>query len=199
MVDIKEKLAKGYVQSVVIIELVGKPKEHVEGAIKLYLEKIENNSEIEVLKKDISEIKEMKEAKGFFGSFIELEILIKDFPTLAGFCFDYMPSSIEIIAPKEFKIKESELSTFFNDLQGKLHSLDAFAKRLNQENDFIKNNLTGLMRNFVSLLLMKTSLDAEQLSKYTGYKKEELEKFLEIMVKESRLKKEDGKYILVKQ
>ena len=200
MVDVNDKLSKGYIQSRAIIEVVGKPKEHVEEALKEYIDKIKNNSEIEVLKYDVSEAKEVEDerVKGLFGLFVEIEILVKDLPTLTGFCFDYMPSSVEIIEPKELKIKENQLSAFINDLQGKLHSLDMLVKQLNQRDGFLKNNINALLRNFISILLMNNSMDVKQLSKFVGYDEKELEKFLEILIKENKIKKEEGKYQLIK-
>jgi len=200
MADIQEKLGKGYVQAKAIIEVIGKPKEHVEGALKEYIEKIKNNSEIEVLKSEISEIKEVKDDlnQGLWSTFVDIEILVKDLPTLTGFCFDYMPSSIEIIEPKELKLRENQLSTFLNDLQGKLHQMDMVAKQINHQNTFLKNNVNALLRNLISILLSNSELNLEQVSKFTGYEKKELEKFLEVMIKENKIKKEDGKYNLVK-
>lgn len=201
MVNIKEKLAQGYVQSRVIMEVVGKPKEHVEAAIKEYLEKLGKNPDLEVLKEDISEAKEVKDEKnpGLWGAFAEIEMLTKNFQILINFCFDYMPSSVEIIEPKELKLKDSQITSILTDLQGKLHQIDMIAKQLNNENIFLKKNTKALLRNNISILLLKSKLTADQLSKFVGLKKEELEKFLEIMIKENRVRKEEGKYSLVKQ
>ena len=38
--DVKEKLDEGYIQSRVVVEVIGKPKEHVEKTMQEYVDKI---------------------------------------------------------------------------------------------------------------------------------------------------------------
>ena len=123
MVDIQEKLEKGYIHVKFIIEMGGKPKEHVEDTLKKYIEKIKQHEDYTVLKSDFAEAKEMKDQKGVFLAFTDMELLAKDPRALTGFCFDYMPSSIEIIAPEELKISSAHFSYIMNDLQeiGRAH------------------------------------------------------------------------------
>jgi hypothetical protein len=198
--DITEKLEKGYIQSRVIIEVVGKPKEHVEKTLKDLIEQIKKRENIELLKQEVSEAKEVNDENNpdLWATFSEIEMLTKDIKVLVNFCFDFMPSSVEIIEPKELKLKDNDISNVLNDLQGRLHQVDLVAKRLNNENQFLKNNMHALIKNFVSILLINRSLSSEQLSKVVGMEKQELENFLEIMIKENRLNKEDGKYTVVK-
>ena len=198
MTDINEKLDKGYVQTRAIIEILGKPKEHIENTLKGYVEKIGKNENIEILKKEYFESKEIKNSDGMWSNFVEIEILTKNVATLIEFCFDYMPSSVEIIEPKELKLKEKDLSGLLNDLQARLHKVDMAVKQINNQNEFMRNNINSLIRNLVSVLLLKGGMKLDDLSRFTGIKKEELEKFLDIMIKENRIKKEKERYILIK-
>ncbi|MEM3127156.1 MAG: hypothetical protein QW331_03765, partial [Candidatus Woesearchaeota archaeon] len=116
--DIKEKLEKGYIHARVIIELMGKPKEHVEKTIKDYIKHISEDQNFEVLNQEIAPLEPKEE---YFVTFAELEILCKDVPSLVGFCFDYMPSSIEIIEPEKINYDRHQLSSIINDLQARLH------------------------------------------------------------------------------
>ena len=199
MTDTKEKLEQGYIQCRTIIEMLGKPKEHVDETLKKYIEHIKNSIDIEILKQDFAEVKESKENKGFWASFVELELLVKNFPTLIGFCFDFMPSSIEIIAPTELKLKETQLSNIMNDLQGKLHKLDMMVKQLNTENQFIKNNLNFLATNFISVLLNNGIKDIKTLAKVTGMSEENMNAVLEGLIKKNLVKKQDDSYTWIKK
>ena len=199
MVNINEKLAEGYIQGRFIIELVGKPKEHIEKTMKGVIDKIKENKNIYVLNQELAEAKEIEKQEGFFSVFAELELLLMNLPVLVGFCFDYMPSSVEIIAPGEMKLKVNELNSFLNDLQAKLHRSDSMTKQLTMENQFLKNNVNKLLKNTITILLLKDGRKCEDLAKVIGIKPEDLQKFLDHMIEENKLRKEGDKYFLVKK
>jgi len=195
MVNVSEKLEQGYIQSKVVIEIVGKPKEHVEEAIKKYLDLISKKEDIDILEKEIVPAKELEnDDQGLFAIFAELEILTKDITVLMGFCFDYMPSSIEIIEPKEMKLKERDLTGIMNDLQGKLHKLDMGAKQLNNENQFLKQNAYFLATNLFAVLMKTGSRKLDQLSRLSGMSEKDTKEFLEKLIKQGHVKKEGEEY-----
>lgn len=196
MASVQEKLDEGYIQAKVIVELVGKPKEHVENTLKKYLEHIKKNADLEVLKEDVGTAKELEgDNQGLWITFVELELLAKNIPTLVGFCFDYMPSSIEIIEPKELKLKEIELTNIMNDLQGKLHNLDMGAKQLSNENKFLKKNAYFLATNLIAILLKSGARNLKDLARLSGMSEKDMEEFLEKLIKQGFVKKEGDSYI----
>jgi len=199
MVNINQKLEEGYIQGRFILELVGKPREHIVKTMSLILNKIKENKDIDVISQDLAEAKELEKQKGFFSIFAELDLLLKNWSVLVGFCFDYMPSSVEIVAPEEMKLKINDINNFLNDLQAKLHRLDGAVKQLSMENQFLKKNTYILLKNMVTLILLKANLTCEEISKATGFKKEDLQIFLDGLLKEGYLKKEEGKYSLAKK
>ena len=185
---------KNYIRCRVILEMLGKPKEHIEKTLKDYVEKIKQDQSWMVIKDDFAE---PKQQETMWSSFVELEIVFKDIKKLLPFCFDYMPSSVEIIKPKDILILNHELSDFLNDLQAKLHNVDMIAKKLRAANTVLKKNLNTALKNVILLSLsVKKTLNLEGLSKFSGIKKEELNPFLEQLTKEGRLIKEDNGYIL---
>lgn len=201
MANIKEKLNQGHVHSRVIVEVVGKPKEHVEEAIKDYVEKLKKNPDFEVINHNISEASEIKDEKnpGLWGTFVEIEMITESLSNMVGFCFDYMPSSVEILSPQEMKIKYNQAAGMLNDMQGKLHQIDMFAKKINNENNFLKMNTQALMRNFISILLFNSRRSAAEIAGAMGMEKKDIEQFLDIMIKENRVIKEGERYHLVKK
>lgn len=178
-----------------ILEVLGKPKEHVEKTIKLLVEKVKEDREISVLNEKFAEIK--PEGKTMFSTFVELEIVVKGITTLTGFCFDFMPSSIDIEKPEQLKVKNRDISNIFNDLQSKLHNVDMVAKTLKAERDFLKRNLNTMTSNLITILIKINKNTLEDLSKFTGINKEELEKHIEKLTQEGKIKKEEDKYQLV--
>lgn len=123
----------------VILEVVGAPKEHIEKTLKEIIEKLKKESYIvKVLDIHIEPTKQIKE---FFSSFSEIELQIKDSSSLIGFCFDYMPSSIELIEPEVFQSDIVEFTGLINDLLAKLHKYDMLVRNLWAENTMLKKHM----------------------------------------------------------
>ena len=189
MVNEKQLLADGWLKCGVLIELVGRPKEHIEKSIKEYVEKIRAENSLHLVSEEIAETKkketgakEEEMMKELWATFAELEFWIREPLQLAHFCLNYMPSSVEIIEPEELKWKSHDVTKFFNDLQGRLHQLDMVAKQNQNEILFLRKGVNTLLKNYVMLLLRKQMMSAEQLSTYTGIEKNRLEDFLDMLV-----------------
>ena len=178
-----------------VLEVLGKPKEHVEKTIKLLVEKVKEDPEISILKEKFAEITQQE--KEIFSTFVELEMVVKGVTTLTGFCFDFMPSSIEIEKPEILEVKNRDISNIFNDLQSKLHSVDMVAKKLRLEGDFLKRNLNTMITNLITILIKINKNTFEDLSKFTGISETELKNHLDKLEKQGKLKKEEGIYQLV--
>ena len=117
-----------------IIEIAGYPKEHIESVMKGVMEQIKASND--VLSYDIYEAKEVEQ---MWSTFTEMEINFKELKDLIAFCFDKMPSSIEIVEPENLHIKGKDLEDLLNDLMSKLHEYDAEVKRLRLDNLAFKN------------------------------------------------------------
>lgn len=176
-----------------IIEVLGKPKEHVENAIREYIMHIKQDSELVVLNEEYSDASEQG---NLWSKFVELDIVIKGTKKLIAFCFEYMPSSLEILKPEHLVMTNPELSSFLNDLQARLHDVDMVVKRLKAENDFLKLNTNAILHNAILICLKVSKLNMEQLSQITGVDKKELEIFVEKLIKENKIKKEGEIYTL---
>lgn|SRR3989338_1150152 len=184
---------QGYVHARILIEMVGKPKEHVEKTLKDYVSQIEKTDKIKVTKKNFAELKEIE---GLWSTFVELEGYFKGFSTLIGFCFDYMPSSVEVLAPEHMTFTNLASTQMLNDLQSKLHTMDMMLKKLNNENEFMRSNLDLLLKNYITVLLHAKRLTIEQLSDLMGLPKEGLVNYLENLIKQEKIKKEGNEYLL---
>ena len=194
MAEMEIKSDKTHIRCKSIIEILGKPKEHVEKTMKRYVDKIKQDSELVILNTNFSNVEEKDK---LWAIFTEIEMIAKGIPKLIGFCFDYMPSSIEILKPEEFTMKYSTIQDFINDLQARLHAVDMVVKQQKNENDFLKRNMSTAVNNIILLSLAKNKLDKEYLSKITGIKEEELNIFLKELIEEKRIKEENNIYSLV--
>ncbi|MBS3114029.1 hypothetical protein J4448_02925 [Candidatus Woesearchaeota archaeon] len=193
MVEAEKQGEHAHIRCRTIIEVLGKPKEYVEDAIKEYIEHIKQDSELVILNEDYSEIKEQGP---LWSKFVELDLVVKGTKKLIGFCFEYMPSSIEVVKPEHLVMTNPELSNFLNDLQARLHNVDMIVKQLKAENDFLKHNMNAILHNAILICLKVSRLSLEQLSQITGVDKKELEIFVEKLLKENKIKKENELYSL---
>ena len=179
-----------------LIEVLGKPKEHVEESLQGYIQKIKEDDSYNVISEDLAVV-EKREKEELWATFAELEIKTERIDHLIDFCFDFMPSVIEILEPNELVISEQQLSTFFNDLQSKLHQVDMIAKQVKMEGDLAKKNLAFLLQNYIRLILSKSNhLSAHQLSGLTGVAQGELEDFLDKLIDKNIIDLKEGYYYL---
>ncbi len=180
-----------------VIEVLGKPKEHIENTINKYIDNIKEDNNFDVLTSEIMPAKEQE--NGMFSTFAELDFNTKQIENITAFCFDYMPSSIEIMEPEKMIMKSSQMSDLMNDLQSKLHMLDMAVKKLKNENIFLKKNTGTIIKNMLTVALLGKKLTKEQLAKGTGINEKEIEPFLELLIKEGRIqKKEDNLYVITR-
>jgi hypothetical protein len=178
----------------IIIEILGAPKEHVEKTLKDYLEMMKKSKDFKIVDEFVSEA-EQKEK--FFGAFAELEIVFKSTSKIIEFCFDYMPSSIEIIEPDELRFKAREMANMLNDLQARLHKLDMLVKNTRAENALLTKNANAILRNNILLVLKTGDKNLKELSKKIGLTEESAKNFLEELIKQKYIKKKGDKYVLV--
>lgn len=204
MADIKQRLSEGWLRCRAVIELVGKPREHIEKTMRSYVDRIKQEKHIEVIEEQIADLKKMdtgaKEEgmlKEMWATFAELDMLVKDPMTLTYFCFDFMPSSVEIVEPEQLKYSNRELTEFFNDLQARLHQLDMIAKQMKSQVIFLQKSTHDLLKNYVSILLSKQKLSSEQLAQLTGVNKDTIEDFLDTLIDKRKVTMEGEKYMLV--
>ena len=178
-----------------IIEVLGKPQEHVETAIKKYVQNLKEDKRYHVVREEYAEIKK-QEQHDLWAGFAELEFQTEKMEDIISFCFDYMPSLIEIIEPEEITFEDVDVSHFLNDLQAKLHAVDMVAKQMKVENGILQKSVTILLRNYILFLLKNNNFSSVQLSQLTGVEQNRLEDFLDQLIDEGKINLKEGVYYL---
>ncbi len=79
-------------------------------------------------------------------NFGELEFTTDKLENVTTFCFDYMPSIIEVIKPTDIAFNNSDLTHFLNDLQARLHQVDMVAKEVSMQNKQLQQNTASLLK-----------------------------------------------------
>jgi hypothetical protein len=193
--EINGKINDGYLHTRAIVEILGKPKEYVEETLKGYIVKITNNEDIILLKEDYQK---PKEVEAMWSAFSEIEFLAKDITVLMGFCFDYMPSSVEIIAPEKIIYDTNDFTDFLNDMQARLHAVNMGLQELQKHNENLVVNTSVLIKNFTYHLLRPGEKSVPELSKIVGIKEDELVKVLDALSKEGKIIKKGDLYSIRK-
>lgn len=178
-----------------VVEVLGKPEHHVVEALKDYITKLKGDKNYTLLREEFADAQQQEEQE-LWAVFTELEVKTSSMEHVISFCFEYMPSAIEIISPKSLRLDDQRLSVFLNDLQAKLHQVDMVAKQLKVENDHLTRNMGFLLKNYIVVMLSKSNLDSEQLSKLTGVDKDALEDFLDQLIDEGRVDLKEGIYFI---
>lgn len=124
-----------------IIEIVGGPKEHVDKAMGIVLGKLREDKQVKLLHEKVFEAKPLEGKKPLFSTFCEIEIEVKTIDDLFGFCFDFLPSSVEIYEPTEMPLKIDAVNDMLNELMSKLHQYDMALKNIYAHNILLKRKL----------------------------------------------------------
>jgi hypothetical protein len=177
----------------VIVEVVGTPKDHVENSVKLVLDNIKKEKGIKPIKMKIFK---PKAVDNYFSSFAELELEFSNPAALLGMCFDYMPSSVEIVRPEKLNMDSNGLASLLNDLLLKLHNISMNVRKLNIENNNLRLNSEALLKNITMLSIGKSEKTIEEISKEVGVKPASLRPFVDKYVKDGKISLKDGRYRL---
>ena len=116
------------IRAIMIIEVMGRPAEHLLEMIKIHVGQIKTMKDIKYISESFSEPKKIEAEQEFYTCFAEVEIETKGFQKLMDLIFDFMPSSIEILEPSNIDFSLSDATSFLNTLAGRLHKYDEIAK-----------------------------------------------------------------------
>lgn len=173
-----------------IIEMIGSPKEHVTQTITKYIEKLKKDG-LPISKETIAPT----EPKGeLWATHTQFEAMFLDAADLIAFCFDAMPSSVEILTPDKLTLGQKDFENLINDLQARLHTVDLELKKTRAENKVLDRNALAVFRNFI-LHCVKHGEDTDKaIAKSMGITTETLPPFTDVLLKEKKLLKENDKY-----
>ncbi len=169
-----------------VIEILGKPKEHIESVMNSVAEQLKEQKEF--TSKNVT-ISPTEEHDGMFHIFTTAEIEFKTIPSIFAFCFEYLPSSAEIISPTEFEVGINSMTGIINDFLGRLHESDMVAKRTRADNEILQKNSTQIFRNFLRFAISSGKKKSTEISAVMGIPESDIDKFITPFVKEGWVKK----------
>jgi len=124
------------VRAIMIVEMAGRPAEHLTAALEQHISVLNKVNDISVHSIKVSEPQEieMPEKPGvekgetMFSAFAEADFETESFARLTETMFDFMPSSVEVIEPSKVSLDMSESTALLNNISGRMHRYDEIAK-----------------------------------------------------------------------
>lgn len=181
----EELLSEGYLKVYVLLEIVGKPAEHVEKAIRAVMGQIKDTEGIEVLDEDIG--KPEKTDDGFYGVFAEFDAYVQSLQRVGYLATNYTPATIELVEPEEMQVGFDEFNEVFGDTLSKLHMNNMQINELKQRRQQMTRSLNALAQNAILLSLQEGEKSLDAIAEDTGLNASDAENMLEAMEKEGKV------------
>ena len=133
------------IKSTFIIEVAGKPPEHLTDSLKKIIEKLKEEKGISVKNHKINKPVLMKDQKDFYTNFAEIELEVEDVLTLLSLIFRFMPAHVEINYPENIRLTNDGLTIILNELTRRLHGYDEIARVIQIEKKILENKLRTIL------------------------------------------------------
>jgi hypothetical protein len=189
--EINKRIKQGAVLAQVSFEIIGNPKEHVDKTLKTYLEKIKSEPEISLLNEELGETEQIE--GGLWSTYADAEILFNKLEKLVWLCINFMPASVEITAPEEFKLTDKDITLWLNDLISRIHEIAVSVRQTTTADNLLVKSMNALIQNAV-LLAAEHHHKPKEIGEKTGIAEEQLKPFFEALVKQGKLEKKRDKY-----
>jgi len=136
-------------QVTIIIEMMGRPLDHLKDTMKELLKRLDSEQGVKVLDKKVHKPKILKQkdkegkpikfekGKEMYTSFSEINLEVEHIMHLVRIVFAYMPAHIEITSPAEMRLPNFDVSTILSEVTKKLHGYDAIAKNAIMQNNML--------------------------------------------------------------
>ncbi len=131
--------------AVLILEVLGRPPEHLTETLGELIGKIDSEQGVKVISKKINEPVLMKDRKDFYTNFAEIEIEVEDILDLGRLMFKYMPSNIEIVSPELIVLTNNGWTDILSELVRKLHGYEEIARIIQIEKTVLENKLKEVL------------------------------------------------------
>lgn len=123
----------------ITVEVLGSPKDHVEKALQQVIKKLREENNIKILKVEEFECKQMDNK--LWNTFADIEFETAELKRVLDVCYDYMPSTIEILEPAGLEMDTNDIADVFNDFLTRMHKYSMVLKKLQTENIYMMKEL----------------------------------------------------------
>ncbi len=150
-------MASDKINAMMILEILGKPKEYVLESLTAVVEKLSTEKGVKIIGKTIHEPLNVKNSKELFTTFAEIDIEFESLEHYIYIMFGYMPSNIQIISPENLSLSNSFLNELGNKIIQKLHNYDAITKKVLYEHQQIMEKIKSVSPDLYKRLTSQKS------------------------------------------
>ncbi len=129
------------IQAQLILEILGRPAEHVLNALDILVKNLSSEKGIRIIEQTLHEPRLIKDTKDMYTSFAEVVIESDSLSLFLSVLFAYMPAHVEIISPEKIILTNTEISQLSTRLMQRLHDYDSITKKMIHERDIAMNKL----------------------------------------------------------
>ncbi|MBW6442428.1 hypothetical protein K0A97_01435 [Patescibacteria group bacterium] len=137
----EDKNLETRIKAIIILEVIGKPPEHLVETLEKLAEGIGNEKGVFVISKKINKSVLLKDQKDFYSNFAEIELEVNELLQLLFLMFKYMPAHVEIVSPETIKTSNNDFGEVLNELLRRLHVYDEIARIMQLENKKLMDKL----------------------------------------------------------
>jgi len=112
-----------------IMEVLGRPPEHVTEALQTVVLRLNAEPGVKVLEKNFNEPKPVEDSNDLHTAFVDVTLEIDKIGTFFQMLFTYMPAHVELISPESMDLSNVDINDLTNKTLGRLHEYDALAKK----------------------------------------------------------------------
>ncbi|MCD6381591.1 MAG: hypothetical protein J7L43_01260 [Candidatus Aenigmarchaeota archaeon] len=127
--EAQEKIENGWIHVWFIFEVMAVTKEAAEEAIKKHIERLDHVKNVKIYEVTYHDAVKVDNppanVKEAWSQVSEVKLVVKSLFDLVNITILYAPSAIEIIEPKEYKIKIDEVQNMVNIIAGLVHRFAA--------------------------------------------------------------------------
>lgn len=133
------------ISAVLVIEVLGKPPEYLTETLNDLIKKIGEEKGVKAKDTKVNPPIELKEQKGFYSSFAEIEIEADKMSHIAILMFKYMPAHVEILSPQNISLTNAECGDILTELTRRLHGYEEIARIMQNEKLILENKLREII------------------------------------------------------
>lgn len=165
------------VRAFMIVEMAGRPAEHVKDSLEKHVGVLEKIKDVEVHSIKVHDTKEVvadkseNKSEPLFTTFAEIDFECVNFARLSEIMFDFMPSSIEVTEPPQLTMNLNESTGLLNTISGRFHKYDEFARVLNVRYKKLEEQLKLAEKIFIEKDAEIARLKKEKSKKKTSKSK----------------------------
>lgn len=185
------------ISATAVVEIVGRPKEHVEKILNDVSSKIDEQG-YKTERVEVMDVEELEDEKGLFSGFFEADLQLKNHEQLFGFIQDFNPTSIEVSDPEDFEMSLADYNALVTTVAATVQQYDQLLKQRIAESAALKERVDLLARNIIMLSVARAPKRIGVIAAETGLAEEPLKKYLGLLIKYGHVRLDGEVYSVIK-